>query len=121
MWARVVEVCLGCWLLASPFIFRTPGGDTLVWTVDLAGGLLIVTIALVALWPPVEKLHYAQLAVAAALVIVAFVTVGAPAPPPYQNFMVVALLLLVVGLIPTRATLPPRSWETWLQQAEQRR
>lgn len=116
MWARVVEVTLGCWLAISPFIFRHPTEATFLWINDMATGAAVITIALVSIWPRLEKMHYLQLFVAVYLVLVAFLAAPPPPPAPYQNHMTLALLLIIMGVIPTRGTRPPRSWEKFYVQ-----
>src|SRR5207247_2056429 len=52
MWARVVEVMLGCWLAVSPFVFRHPAEERAWWANDLICALLVVALALLSVWPP---------------------------------------------------------------------
>jgi hypothetical protein len=119
MWARVVEVTLGCWLVISPFIFRHPTDATFLWINDVATGAIVITIALVSIWPRLEKLHFLQLAVAAYLVLVAFLAAPPPPPAPHQNHVTLALLLIILAIIPTRGTRPPRSWEVFYEERRQ--
>lgn len=113
MWARIVEACLGCWLIISPFIFSETTEGTLIWASDLAGGAVVLTIALASCWKPLEKAHLLQLAAAAYLIGLGFLAAPPPPPPPFQNFIVIGLLLLVLGIIPGRASLPPRGWQAY--------
>ena len=48
----------------------------------------------------------------------AFVSAPPPPPPTYQNYMVVALLLLILSVIPSRTTVPPRSWQRFYEERE---
>lgn len=115
MWARIVEVMLGCWLVLSPFIFRHPGDATFLWATDFASGTAVIVIGLLACWPKAERWRLLQLVVAAYLIAVGFVAAPPPPPAPYQNYLVIGLLLIIVGVIPTRGTLPPRSWQAFYE------
>lgn len=46
MWARVVEVMIGCWLAMSPFIFRHPADQEALWANDLPCAFGVVALAL---------------------------------------------------------------------------
>lgn len=110
MWARVVEVMLGCWLAVSPFVFRH-GPDTRdLWTTDLACAAIIVTLALLSFAPRLRRAHLGQLAVAAWLVGFGYTGEGAPA---HQNQIVVGLLLAMLAIVPSEASRPPPSWRAW--------
>lgn len=115
MWARIVEVMLGCWLAASPFIFRHPADATFLWANDLACAAAVLTIALLGCWSRTAKLRLLQLGVAAYLIVVAFVSAAPPPPAAYQNYVVLGLLLVITGVIPSRATLPPRTWQAFYE------
>jgi hypothetical protein len=109
MWARVVEVMLGLWLLISPFIFGHSAGNTGLWINDLVCGFLLMTLALLSFWHP---LRYAHLAIGiVALWLIAFgFFVPYPAPPASQNHILLGLVLLMFAIIPNDANLPPPSW-----------
>ena len=49
MWARVVEIMLGLWLVISPLIFGHAYADTALVRSDLASGTLVALAAIVAL------------------------------------------------------------------------
>ena len=117
MWARSAEVMLGLWLMISPFVFATPPEETLLWVHDLGGGAVVMTIALLACWHRIDKIHYLNIAVAVYLGAIGYlVPAETPPPGPYQNLLVVALLLVVLAVIPTRIALPPRSWQAFYEQ-----
>ena len=63
MWARVIEVMLGCWLALSPFIFRHVPEDRVLWLNDLFSALVVIVVALVSFWGPLRFAHVANLAV----------------------------------------------------------
>jgi hypothetical protein len=114
MWARVIEVMLGCWLAVSPFVFRHPADDRVLWFNDLFSALIIIVLALVSFWPPLRFAHIANLAIALWLIAFGFWASSYPAPPALQNNIVVGLLLLMFAIFPNEATRPPRPWRDLL-------
>ncbi len=109
MWARVVEVMLGCWLGLSPFIFRHAAEEKGFWLNDLLCGFAVITLALLSFWGPLRHAHLAIGVVALWLVVFGFLT-ASPAPPASQNHILVGLALLMFAIIPNEANLPPHSW-----------
>lgn len=115
MWARIVEVMLGCWLAVSPFIFSyAPDAYDLWWT-SLIGAVVIWTFALASYWPKLWKVHLMNAAVGAGLVALAFLQPDPPPAPAYQNYAVLGLLLIMFGIIPSRATEPPKAWQRYYE------
>jgi hypothetical protein len=112
MWGRVIELILGCWLALSPFIFRHPGDETVLWFSDLFSALAVIVLALVSFWPPLRYAHVAIVVVALWLIGFGFWASGYPAPPALQNDIMVGLLLLMFAIIPNEANLPPRAWRS---------
>ncbi len=110
MWARVIEVMLGCWLAMSPFIFRHAADERVLWFNDLLSALAVVVLALVSFSPQLRCAHLAILVVALWLIGFGFWPSAYPAPPALQNDIVVGLLLLMFAIIPNEANLPPRPW-----------
>jgi len=108
MWARAIEVMLGCWLAMSPFVFRHGSEERMLWINDLTCGLAIVTLALLSFWSPLRYMHLAILAPAFWLVFFGFIA-GHPAPPASQNHILLGLLLLMFAIIPNEANSPPLS------------
>lgn len=120
MWARTVEVMLGCWLILSPFIFRHEQGDSYLWSNDILCGVAIIFLALLSYWRKTEQAHFAQLLIAAWLFGQAFLQPSPPPPPPaYQNHIVLAFLLLMFAIIPNRASIPPKGWREYYRRAAQ--
>jgi hypothetical protein len=113
MWARVIEVMLGCWLALSPFIFRHGPEDRVFWLNDLFSALVVIVVALVSFWGPLRFAHVANLAVALWLIAFGF---WAPYPtqPALQNDIVIGLLLLMFAIIPNHANKPPHPWRELL-------
>lgn len=110
MWARVVEIMLGCWLAISPLVFRASAADAGLWAMDLAAAALVITLAVVSYLPKLVHAHLAILAVAAWLATAAYLAPGSPPPPTAQNHLMVALLLAMFALVPSDASKPPRRW-----------
>jgi len=114
MWARVVEVMLGCWLAVSPFVFRHSSEDRVLWFNDLFSALGIIVLALVSFWPPMQFAHVANFAIGLWLIAFGFLASPYPTPPALQNDIVVGLLLLMLAIIPNHATRPPQPWHDFL-------
>lgn len=116
MWARVVEVMLGCWLAVSPFVFRLSSEDRVQWYNDLFSALGVIVLALVSFWPPMQFAHVANFAIGLWLIAFGFFASPYPTPPALQNDIVVGLLLLMLAIIPNHATRPPQPWHDFLVQ-----
>lgn len=113
MWARVIELMLGCWLAVSPFIFRHSPEDRVLWFSDLLSALVIIVVVLVSFWPPLRFAHIANLAVALWLIAFGY-WAPYPTPPALQNDIVVGLLLMMFAIIPNNANEPPQPWREFL-------
>lgn len=109
MWARVVEVMLGCWLAVSPFVFRHSPDDRMLWFNDLLSALVVMVLALISFWPPLRFAHIAIFAVGLWLIALGFLG-PYPTPPALQNDLVVGLLLLIFAIVPNDANQPPQAW-----------
>jgi hypothetical protein len=114
MWARVIEVTLGCWLAMSPFIFRHSAEDRVLWFNDLFASIVVIMLALVSFWSPLRFAHVANLGIALWLIGFGFWASTYPAPPALQNNIVVGMLLLMFAIVPNKATRPPRPWRDFL-------
>lgn len=110
MWARVVEVMLGCWLAVSPFVFRLSSEDRVLWFNDLFSALGVIVLALVSFWPPTQFAHVANFAIGLWLIAFGFFASSYPTPPALQNDIIVGLLLLMFAIIPNHASRPPQPW-----------
>ena len=110
MWARTVEVMLGLWLAASPFIFRHPADEPALWWSDLGCAFLVVTISLLSFWSRTAHAHFLNVLVALWLVGFGYFGSGDPPTPAAQNSLVTGLLLLLLAILPSQATLPPEEW-----------
>jgi len=110
MWARVIEIMLGFWLVISPFIFHHPADQKTLWINDLSCGFATVALALFSLWYPLRYAHLALIGVALWLIGFGYLTSPYPSPPALQNNILVGLLLLMLAIVPNEASLPPQSW-----------
>jgi hypothetical protein len=118
MWARVVEVMLGCWLAVSPFVFRHAGEERALWTNDLLCASIVVALALLSFWRPSRHAHLLTCAVALWLIGFGYLMSPHPTPPALQNDILVGWLLLMFAIIPNEASLPPRSWRSFSRERE---
>lgn len=113
MWARVVEIMLGCWLAMSPFIFGHPDDRPAWWWNDFACALLLVIIPLLSYLEPYRRAHLLLIAVGCWLIGFGMVLGDYPVPPALQNDIVVGILLLMFAIVPTEAGEPPPAWRAW--------
>jgi len=116
MWARVVEIMLGCWLAASPFIFRHSAENTSWWYNDLFSALAVIVLASSSFLTPLRYAHLGIGLVGLWLIGFGYFSATYPAPPALQNNLLVGLLLLMFAIIPNEALLPPRSWREFYTQ-----
>jgi hypothetical protein len=113
MWPRVVEVMLGCWLALSPFIFRHAADQRALWFNDFSCAAAVVVVAFLSWWPPCRRVYLAIIAVGLWLVGFGYLASPHPAPPALQNDILVGVLLLMFAIIPSEASVPPRSWRDY--------
>lgn len=110
MWARAVEVMLGLWLAASPFIFSHSPAEPRLWWNDLVCAGLVMTISLFSFWSRTTHAHLLNIAVALWLIGFGYLGFGDPPPAAAQNDVALGILLLMLAIIPSHATLPPKGW-----------
>lgn len=119
MWARVVEVTLGCWLALSPFIFRHDPEDRILWINDLLSAAAVVVFAVVSYWSPLRFAHLANFLVGLWLLAFGWWGSSPPAAPALQNDIVVGILLMMFAILPSEARLPPRPWRKFLSDTKE--
>jgi hypothetical protein len=110
MWARVIELMLGIWLVLSPFIFRGTAAVADFWSTDVSTGSAVILLSLLSFWRPLRRSHFATGVIALWLVIWAWFAAARPGPPAAQNEIVIGLLLVMLAVVPNEASLPPQSW-----------
>lgn len=118
MWGRSIEVMLGLWLLASPFLFGHygEGGEVAGLTAsDLASGAVILLLGVLSFWHRTARAHLVQLAVACWLIGFGRWGFDFPPPPGAQNELLVGLVLLLIAIIPNRSEDPPPRWREFYE------
>ncbi|WP_373044776.1 hypothetical protein [Vulgatibacter sp.] len=121
MWARVIEMMIGIWLVFSPFVFGHHGSDPWLAYGDFASGTLLVFFACLSFRPKTKYAHLASLAVVAWLVLFGYFAGGYPSAPGYQNDILVGLTLLLIVIIPNHASQPPESWRAFFRDDQVKR
>lgn len=116
MWARVVEIMLGFWLMASPFIFADGSGVLN----DLILGLLVLIFGFLSFWRRTGWAHFLSLAAALWLIVFGY-SAGHPAPPDSQNRIIVGLLLAMFAIIPNDIDELPRAWQRFYEEDQTQR
>lgn len=117
MWARVIEVTLGCWLAMSPFIFRHGSEDRVLWVNDLLSASAVIVLAVVSFWSPLRFAHVANFVIGLWLIVFGLWASPYPAPPALQNDIVVGILLTIFAILPNQASLPPQPWRDFLSRS----
>lgn len=110
MWARDVEIMIGCWLAMSPFIFGHLEARSGWWVCDFAAALAVIVLAGSSYWRPWRHAHLGQVLIACWVIGFAYSQswgLAAGAPAAMQNLMGVGLLLMMFGLVPNDAPDPP--------------
>ena len=105
MWARLIEILLGLWLMASPFVFRSGGS----LTNDVLCGLSVVILGFLSFWNRTAQAHYLSLLVAGWLIGFGYLA-GYPAPVSAQNHIIAGLLLGMFAIIPNDVNELPAAW-----------
>jgi len=119
MWARVVEVMIGFWLLASPFIFAHPADEIGRWATDLGSAAVLITLAVLSYVPQTRHAHWFNILVGFWLCGYGYFAEPYPTPPALQNDLLVGLTVLMFAIIPNEASLPSQRWrEVFQQQAD---
>lgn len=113
MWARIVEVLLGIWLLLSPLMIGSAVGNG--FASDLVCGVAAIALALLSFSGRFRRAHFLILLVAAWLVATGYMA-GHPAPPVAQSRIITGLLLAMFAIIPNHADQIPSSWKAFYSE-----
>jgi hypothetical protein len=109
MWGRYIEILLGLWLIASPWLLphREPA-----WrhTNEVVCGLAVIVFAIASFFRATRWAHLMNGAVALWLGLSTYFLEDRPGPPGAQNDITLAYLLLLMFLIPNEASKPPMPW-----------
>lgn len=119
MWPRISEIILAFWLLLSRFIFHYPDGHSLLGLSDIICAFAILFFSVLSFHSKWNKMHLCNLFVALWLILLAFLHPTPFLPPYLQSHLVVAIILLNFVTLPSPSNLPPRAWQTYLQEEEQ--
>lgn len=113
MWARISEIVLGIWLIASYFLFATGS-----WH-DLSNAFLIILFASLSYKEKLNKMHLLQVLPASWLLLLSYTYPTHLLPFGYQNYILVGLTLLMFAVIPSNASDHPRPWKEFLKKRNQ--
>lgn len=109
MWARWLEILLGGWLVASPWVFGEAEGSRFE-LISVLPGCVVILLAAASFVQRARRAHLAIGAVAIWLGATAYFGFERPGPPAAQNQITLALLLLTMFAIPNQASAPPEPW-----------
>ncbi len=110
MWARITEIILGLWLIASHFLFQT---DLLA---DIFSGLMIILFASLSFFDKLNKMHLLQIVPASWLFYLGYAYPTPWLPFYMQNLILIALCLLMFAIIPSNASDHPRPWKKFFKE-----
>jgi hypothetical protein len=116
MWPRVVEIMLGCWLLVTPFVFRsTPHVDDYTMNAAVCGAI-VITASLLSFWDRLRLAHVVTLLVSLWLAAHGCFFAERPGPPAGQNELVSGLLLLLFAVLPNEINDVARPWREHIEE-----
>lgn len=121
MWPRVIEIGMGAWLMASPWIFGHADSSSSFYWKDLVCGGLVILFAVLSWWKPTAAAHYFTGGVAAWLGVHTWYFVERPGPPAAQNEITMAVFLITMFLLPNNASDPPATWRDEIARQRQQR
>ena len=113
MWPRVLEVGLGAWLAASPYVLGAGTRDAARLTHDVAVGGVTLLLALASMLTRFERAHLLTLGVALWLTAFGWLRFDAEPHAVSQNHILLGLTLLMTAVLPTDALRPPRAWRRY--------
>ena len=115
----MIELAMGVWLMASPWIFGHTETSNPFFTKDLVCGGLVVMLSALSWWKPASWAHYFTGGVAAWLGVHTWWFVERPGPPAAQNEITMAVLLITMFLLPNQASDPPATWRDEIARRRQ--
>lgn len=111
MWARMCEMSLGAWLIATPWIFEAGS-----W-IDVAFGVVTVLLAALSFRKSMRRAHLGILVVAVAMIAIGFImSTPEEVGPAQQNEIATGLLLATFAIVPSQASAPPPEWREYYQR-----
>ena len=112
MWARICEMSLGAWMIATPWIFEAGS-----W-IDLAFGVVTVLLAALSFRRTMRRAHLGILLVAVGMIAMGFaMSTPEEVGPAQQNEIAVGLLLATFAIVPSHASAPPPEWQDQWRKA----
>ena len=119
MWGRYIEIVLGLYILASPWLLphREPAWRHLN---EIVCGAAVIVFAIASFFRPTRWAHLLTGVVALWLGGSAYVFEPRPGPPGAQSDITMAYLLIMMFLIPNDASSPPGPWRTAVTSPERR-
>jgi hypothetical protein len=117
MWPRVVEIAIGAWLSASPWVLSNNGLASALHINDLVCGLAIVLLSALSFWPKFGRVHLAEIPIGLWILGFAYFGSSHPAPAVVQSEILSALFLLNFAIIPSQANRPPLSWRGFVTRS----
>jgi hypothetical protein len=109
MWPRYLELILGLWLIASPWVLPHPE-PPFRFLNEVVSGFAIVVLSIASFFRPTRWAHLVTGAVALWVGAAAYFFEPRPGPPGAQNDITVAFLLLMLCILPNEASQAPRPW-----------
>jgi len=116
MWARVMEIMFGAWLMMSPFVFAADPDEGFVDRNAMICGALVMIFALASYAPALRRIHLFTLLIAIWMIGVAY-SDSLP-QSRVQNQVTVGILLLMTAVIPSWSHHPPKAWTEFLKRKE---
>jgi hypothetical protein len=107
VWARLCEIVIGLWLIASPHVLP---GDYASMAVDYAAGGCVLLLAFASFWRRTRHAHLVTAVLAILASVAVWLTAPVPSPPIVQSRFLAALTLLMLAIVPNRASQPADAW-----------
>lgn len=110
MWPRDLELALGLWLWASPFVFRVPPEHGGVYARAFGCGAAVIALALACYVPRLRRAHLVTLGVGAWLAVHGRFLAETALQAFAQSEILTGLALGLFAFVPSRASEPPPAW-----------
>lgn len=106
MWARLIEMIIGFWLVLSSFIFRHQSVSTNAWMLDFIFGTAVIVPALLSFCSPTRRKHLLGPVVALAMIGFGYYGSTPPLSPTEQNYIATGFCVLIFSMIPNQSSIP---------------
>jgi hypothetical protein len=108
MWGRYAELLLGSWLIASPFVL-SPERQLM----ELLCGSSFIVLASLSFVQRFRTAHRVSIVIALLFASAAYFGASYPPSAAQQNDIIAGLLVLMFAIVPSEASLPPRTWRSF--------